>query len=302
MITAKAGAKINLVFQVDQLQPDGYHPVNSLYQELELRGEVTIETGVPGSGFSIEITTEGLPSRHISSVPKDRTNLVYKVAEYLFGRANIPLLDLSVTIHKQIPVAGGMAGGSADAAAMLLAVNEYLSREHQIAKLSDKEILEIAKEFGSDVPFSLLGGLAAGQGRGEQLTSMPALPFETNWVILISQEGLSTPSVFAKFDQIGGGTKFRDLSNIPRTVTELAEIMTNDLQEAAISLLPAVASNLKELEDLGALKAMVSGSGPTVIGLFESSELAIRAVEQLRNMGHFALTTWAGAGGAQLQR
>ena len=185
---------------------------------------------------------------------------------------------------------------------MLLAVNEYLSREHQIAKLSDKEILEIAKEFGSDVPFSLLGGLAIGQGRGDQLTSVPALPFETNWVILISQEGLSTPSVFAKFDQIGGGTQFRDLSKLPRTVTELAQIMTNDLQEAAISLLPAIASHLRELEDLGALKAMVSGSGPTVIGLFESSELANQAVEKLRNMGHFALTTRAGTGGAQLQR
>ena len=302
MITAKAGAKINLVFQVGQLQPDGYHPVNSLYQELQLSDLVSIEKGVPGSGFSIEVTTEGLPSRHINSVPKDRTNLVYKVAEYLFGRANIPLLDLSVTINKQIPVAGGMAGGSADAAAMLVAVNEYLSIEHQISRLSDQDLLEIAKEFGSDVPFSFCGGLAIGQVRGEQLTSLPALPFETNWVILISQEGLSTPSVFARFDQLGGGTQFRDLSQLPRNVTELAEIMTNDLQEAAISLLPAIASNLHVLEDLGALKTIVSGSGPTVIGLFESGELANRAVEQLRNMGQFALTTRAGAGGAQLQR
>ena len=101
---------------------------------------------------------------------------------------------------------------------------------------------------------------------------------------------------------MGVGTQFRDLSQPPRTVTELAQIMTNDLQEAAVSLLPVIASNLRELEDLGALKAMVSGSGPTVIGLFESSELANQAVEQLRNMGHFALTTRAGEGGACLQR
>ncbi|NDC49121.1 MAG: 4-(cytidine 5'-diphospho)-2-C-methyl-D-erythritol kinase [Micrococcales bacterium] len=292
MIKAIAPAKVNLLFQVGPLETSGYHQVNSLYLELDLCEEVSIAKGKPGTGVSITVTGADLPARHLNAVPKDRSNLVYQVAEYFFAKNTIELSDLEILIHKSIPVAGGMAGGSADAAAMMVAVNEFLAIEHGVARLSKPDLVSLAAQFGSDVPFSLLGGLALGTGRGEQLTAWPALPFDAYFVLLISQEGLSTPQVFAKFDELGGGTEFHQV-RMPESVDELASMMANDLQDAAITLLPSIQNNISRLEQVGALTAMVSGSGPTVLGLFSDAASATKAKRILSAEGLLAFSAQA---------
>jgi len=300
MIEAIAPAKVNLLFQVGPLETSGYHQVNSLYLELDLCEEVSIAKGKPGTGVSITVTGADLPARHLNAVPKDRLNLVYQVAEYFFAKNNIELSNLEIHILKSIPVAGGMAGGSADAAAMMVAVNEFLAIEHGVARLSKPDLVSLAAQFGSDVPFSLLGGLALGTGRGEQLTAWPALPFDAYFVLLISQEGLSTPQVFAKFDELGGGTEFHQV-RMPESVDELASMMANDLQDAAITLLPSIQNNISRLEQVGALTAMVSGSGPTVLGLFSDAASASKAKRILSTEGQPAFSAQASYSGTRLQ-
>ena len=167
MIRSSAPAKINLVFQVGE-SIEGYHEVNSLYLGLDIFEELTLSQAELGSGFQIDIKTEYLPERHLKAVPRDRSNLVYKVAETMFNNVGLDMPDLLVSIDKRIPVAGGLAGGSADAAAMMLAVNELLHRNYGIIKLTKNELVTLAKEFGSDAPFSLIGGLAIGSGRGDE--------------------------------------------------------------------------------------------------------------------------------------
>lgn len=302
MIRASAPAKINLVFQVGSLESTGYHPVNSLYLELDLREEIQLQRKSDIAGVNILVQSHTLPSRHVNAVPTDSSNLVYKVAHKLFTNAGIDLSELEVQITKRIPVAGGMAGGSANAAAMLVATNEYLFEEYAVAKLADSELLGLAAEFGSDVPFSMVGGLAIGTGRGEKLVSCEPLRFETHWVLAIANEGLSTPQVFAKFDEISQPNNFTDLSVELGSIEELAKLMTNALEPAAVSLLPTVGQNLQLLEQLGSLKAMVTGSGPTVIGLFESAEKATFAAKTLTEMGLLALTAVPNYLGTRLER
>jgi len=300
MITASAPAKVNLLFQVGPLQADGYHQVNSLYLELDLREQVSIARGEPGTGIRITVTGENLPERHLNAVPRDKTNLVYKVLEYFYTQNNLELTDIAIVIHKSIPVAGGMAGGSADAAAMMVAVNEFLALEYGVERLSLKELVELGAMFGSDVPFSLLGGLALGTGRGERLVPLEPLNFAAHFVLVISQEGLSTPQVFAKFDQLGAGSSFSEFQ-MPERIAGLAELMANDLAPAAIALLPSVEANLAKLQEAGALASMVSGSGPTVFGLFADAESAEAASIGLKAAGLYTLTAKASYSGTRLQ-
>jgi 4-diphosphocytidyl-2-C-methyl-D-erythritol kinase len=288
VIRAIAPAKINLVFQVGQSHA-GYHEVNSLYLGLDLFEEITLTEAAEGTGLEILVSVENLPERHLKAVPTDKTNLVYQVIVRMFEKFEIALPDLLVSIHKRIPVAGGMAGGSADAAATMVAVNELLAKHYGIQKLSKTELLDLAKEFGSDVPFSLLGGLAIGKGRGEKLTQLPALAFDCYFVLLVSPAGLSTANVFARFDQLGITSNFKELNASIDSVTELADFMENDLQQAAISLQPGIGDSIARLESLGALKAMVSGSGPTVLGLFQTKDQATAAIEQLSSEGLLTL-------------
>ena len=300
MIKASSPAKVNLLFQVGPLESNGYHQVISLYLELDLREEISIAKGKPGTGVRITVTGDSLPARHLNAVPKDKSNLVYQVVEYFFGRNNIELLDLEIHIHKSVPVAGGMAGGSADAAAMMVAVNEFLAFEYGVERLPMAELVSLGADFGSDVPFSLMGGLALGTGRGDHLVAWPALSFEPHFVLVISPEGLSTPAVFAKFDELGGGSEFSEVLH-PATVQELARMMSNDLQEAAVALLPSIENNISRLREVGALVAMVSGSGPTVLGLFADSETAAKASQLLNAEELLALPARASYSGTRLQ-
>jgi len=299
MTKASTPAKINLIFEVGELEPTGYHGVNSLYLELNLLEEIVITSGTHG----VTINVDGdLPARHLSAVPKDSKNLIYKVAVALCERVGIELPSINIDLYKRIPVAGGMAGGSADAAAMLVAFNAYLNENFQTPLLSRAELKELAASLGSDIPYLIDGGLAIGVGRGEKLTQLEPLGFETHWVICVSSEGLSTPVVFGKFDELFHVEPFSDLTALElRSVEGLASVMANDLEEPAIALLPSIQVSKSKLEELGALKAMVSGSGPSVIGLFKSLEEAELARVSINNSGGFALVATASYAGTRLE-
>ena len=304
VITATAPAKVNLVFEVGPLKPNGYHDVNSLFLALDLREEVTVSNALPGTGISIFVKGDGLPLRHVAAVPTDSSNLVAKVAVLLSQKLGIETPDIQIDILKRIPVAGGMAGGSADAAAMLVAFNEYAHREFGTTRLSTAELMDVAAELGSDISFCVLGQLAIGTGRGEQLQPINSLPFETHWVLAISPQGLSTPSVYAKFDELGASSEFSDLSQVSGSVTSveaLASVLSNGLQDAALALMPQLESLIEEIEGLGALKAIVSGSGPTIAALCSSKDQAIEIVKTLNERGIFALTAGSPSLGANLE-
>ncbi|MEI8231755.1 MAG: 4-(cytidine 5'-diphospho)-2-C-methyl-D-erythritol kinase [Actinomycetes bacterium] len=302
-ITASAPAKVNLIFEVGKLESTGFHNVNSLFLGLDLREEVQISVGAPGTGVTIFVSGENLPIRHISAVPTDGSNLVAKVAKLLSQKLGISIPDIQIDILKRIPVAGGMAGGSADAAAMLVAFNEYAHQNLGTRNLGKVELLEIASELGSDISFSLMGELAIGTGKGDQLQALPALPFSTHWVIAISQEGLSTPSVYVKFDELGTASTFSDLVSVSEGIAnsaELAGLLHNDLELAAIALVPQLENLKAVIEELGALRALVSGSGPTIAALCSSKEQAESIAKTLTAQGIFAVTARSPAHGANL--
>lgn len=302
IIRASAPAKVNLVFEVGQLAQDGYHPVNSLFLALDLREDLTLVKGEPGTGISIYVHSSSLPESHINAVPTDHHNLVHKTAVLFAQKLGLVTPDLQIDIHKRIPVAGGMAGGSADAAAMLVAMNDFMNREHGTPSLSIEELAVIGGELGSDVPFCLYGGLAIGTGRGEAITPLEGLNFETNWLLCASGKGLSTPTVFGAFDQIGSHDSFSDLTDFSNisSVAELGSRMTNGLEEAAFSLMPSLRDRVSQLGELGAVRAMVSGSGPTIAALFDSEAKANEVAKVLNSQGIVALTAKGLAQGSRL--
>jgi 4-diphosphocytidyl-2-C-methyl-D-erythritol kinase len=304
IITATAPAKVNLVFEVGPLKANGYHDVNTLFLALDLREEVTVSKALPGTGISIFVKGDGLPSRHVAAVPTDSSNLVAKVAVLLAQKIGIETTDIQIDILKRIPVAGGMAGGSADAAAMLVAFNEYAHQEFGTTRLSTEELMDVAAELGSDISFCVLGQLALGTGRGEQLQSVTPFPFETHWVLAISPQGLSTPSVYAKFDELGALPNFSDLMQVSGSIISLdalALALSNGLQDAALALMPQLESLIEEIEGFGALKAIVSGSGPTIAALCSSKDQAMEIAKTLNERGIFALTAGSPALGANLE-
>ena len=302
IIRASAPAKVNLVFQVGKLEADGYHSVNSLFLALELREELTLVKGEAGTGISIYVHGDSLPEAHINAVPTDQSNLVHKTAALFAQKLGKQIPDLQIDIRKRIPVAGGMAGGSADAAAMLVAMNEFMHLEHGTPNLTLEELAAIGAELGSDVPFCLYGGMAIGTGRGEVITALTDLAFETNWLLCASSKGLSTPTVYAAFDEMGSHTVFTDLTDASEIASahELGQRMTNDLEQAAFRLMPSLSDLVDQLEQLGAIRAMVSGSGPTIAALFDSEAKAIEVSNLLKSQGLVALTAKGQALGARL--
>ncbi len=302
IIRASAPAKVNLVFEVGQLAADGYHPVNSLFLALDLREELTLVKGEAGTGISIYVHGDSLPEAHINAVPTDQSNLVHKTAVLFAQKLGKQIPDLQIDIRKRIPVAGGMAGGSADAAAMLVAMNEFMHLEHGTPNLTLEELAAIGAELGSDVPFCLYGGMAIGTGRGEVITALSDLAFETNWLLCASSKGLSTPTVYAAFDEMGSHTVFTDLTDASAIASahELGQRMSNDLEQAAFRLMPLLSELVDQLEQLGAIRAMVSGSGPTIAALFDSEAKAIEVSNLLKSQGLVSLTAKGQALGARL--
>src|SRR5919199_6892264 len=192
-VSVRVPAKINLDLAVGPVGPDGYHPVHTVFHAVSLYDDLTVTT----SGHDGDITLE-VEGEHVAGVPLDHSNLAVRAARLLAARAGLRL-QAHLSLHKGIPVAGGMAGGSADAAAALLGCDIAWR-----TGMSRTELLRLAAELGSDVAFALVGGTAMGAGRGEQLT--PALARgQYHWVLAMSDQGLSTARVYGEFDRLMNG-------------------------------------------------------------------------------------------------
>lgn len=283
MTVVKAPAKINLQLSVGAKGDDGYHDLATVFQAVSLYDEITVTPGENGSGITLRFSGD---NPHIANLPTNNKNLAYKAAQ-LFAQRKKVSLDLVIEIRKQIPIAGGMAGGSANAAGVLVALDSLYE-----TKMTKDELIMIARQLGSDVPFSLTGGTAVGTGRGDRLT--PALARGTfHWVLAYSSQGLSTPAVYEECDRLRQGFAQRQ----PRVNEELMHALSsgdpvslgkslvNDLQAAACSLRPALKLALSAGMDSGAIGALVSGSGPTVAFLAKDEEAAIDLAVALSSTG-----------------
>ncbi|MFE9612012.1 4-(cytidine 5'-diphospho)-2-C-methyl-D-erythritol kinase [Streptomyces sp. NPDC006012] len=277
-VTVRVPAKVNVQLAVGAARPDGFHDLANVFLAVGLYDEVTV---TPADELRVTCAGPDAPQ-----VPLDRTNLAARAALALAGRHGI---EAAVHLHiaKDIPVAGGMAGGSADGAGALLACDTLWG-----TGASRAELLDICAELGSDVPFSLIGGAALGTGRGEKLTALE-VGGTFHWVFAMADRGLSTPAVFREFDRLAEGRA------IPAPVASqplldalakgdpeaLAAAVSNDLQPAALSLFPELADTLSAGRTAGALAALVSGSGPTTAFLAGDAESAERVAGELRASG-----------------
>jgi len=282
-VTARAPAKVNVHLAVGPLRPDGFHELRTVYLAVSLFDTVTVR---PGDGLSLSVTGEGT-----DVVPADRRNLVWRAAELLATSAGVAA-DAAMTIAKSIPAAAGLAGGSADAAAALVALDALWG-----TRGSREDLADLAAQLGSDVPFSLLGGVALGSGRGEQLSPVLART-PSHWVLGIAGEGLSTPAVYAELDRLRAAGRVPDgtdlapaepviaalRSGLPE---EMAGALGNDLQAPALALRPELRRALTAATEAGAAGVLVSGSGPTVAALVADEQSAVRLTAALAGAGVF---------------
>jgi len=267
-VTARVPAKVNLELMVGPPRPDGFHNLATVFQAVGLHDDVSVE---PAEDWGITING---PYAHL--VPADGTNLALRAARLLAEEVGIDD-PVHITIDKDIPVAAGMAGGSADAAGALLACDALWG------VLSSKAVLEdLAAELGSDVPFALLGGTAMGSGRGDQLAPVLGRGRYT-WVFALCDVGLSTPKVYAECDRLRAGLRVPEPTPSASMMTALrsgdavalGRALSNDLQPAALSLLPRLEEVLRTGMNNGALGGIVSGSGPTVAFLVSDTERSL---------------------------
>ena len=283
-VTVRVPAKVNLHLAVGKLRMDGYHELVSVFQALSVTDEVTVAaTEAPG----VQVYGEGA-----GTVPTDRRNLAWRavlaLAEHAGRRPAV-----RVVLRKGIPVAGGMAGGSADAAGTLVALAGLWRLD-----ISREELAGLAAGIGSDVPFALHGGTALGTGRGESL--VPVLTRHTfHWVIALDHRGLSTPEVYRELDRLRAqgsppqGPSLQRLGDVEPLLEALASgnprqlalLLGNDLQAASVSLRPTLRRTLRAGVDAGALAGMVSGSGPTCAFLCVDADAAVRVAAELAGAG-----------------
>jgi len=277
-VTVRAPAKVNLHLSVGRRRTDGFHDLTTVFQAVGLYDEVDAS---PADALTVEVSGEGA-----ADVPTDSANLAVRAAA-LLGMETGRSPAVALTIRKGIPVAGGCAGGSADAAAALVACDALWG-----TGLSRAELTKLAARLGSDVPFALHGGTALGTGRGELLT--PVLGHGTySWVLALVEGGLSTPEVYDELDRqrdSGPVSVVSDPAGVLSALRSgdavaLGRALTNDLQPAAIALRPPLRVLLETGADLGALGSLVSGSGPTVAFLARSDDHAVALAAALAGQG-----------------
>lgn len=272
-VRVRAPGKVNLTLRVGPVGADGYHPLATIFQAVSLFEEVTATQAPPGAGISLTVS-----GPQADAVPTDETNLAWRAAALLADRTGLAS-DVGLHITKGVPVAGGMAGGSADAAAALVACDALWD-----AGVPRPELVEMAAELGADVPFSLLGHTAAGTRRGDLLT--PAMTRgEFHWCFATQRKGLSTPDVFRRFDELAGPSTPNVAPAADDTAlmhalragdaVALGKALHNDLEAPALDLRPELAEVLDVATDAGALGVIVSGSGPTVAALGRSRQHAL---------------------------
>lgn len=290
-ITVRAAAKINLHLGVGRVREDGFHPLETVYQAVSLYDDVRV---IPSDAWGVRTTT----AVHLGDVelPRPGENIIDRVRDLL-----APDRTARVEVTKAIPVAGGMAGGSADAAAALVALDRLWG-----LGLSQDQLLENAARLGSDVPFALVGGTALGTGRGEVVT--PLVDRGTwSWVVVPDAGGLSTPAVYRRFDEL-----FPDAPATPAPADllrealatgdphALAKTLHNDLEPAAVDLRPDLVALLERGVAEGALRGLVSGSGPTCVFLCADADTAAAVADALGAVRPGVLTASGPAAGAHL--
>ncbi len=277
-VRVQVPGKVNLNLSVGPRRADGYHDLVTLFMAVSLYDHVTATPARRGR-LTVEVSGEGA-----DAVPTDMSNLALKAADLLRQRHGTPGLGAHLAIEKRIPVAGGMAGGSADGAAALLACSVLWG-----LNLGQAELLDLAAELGSDVPFALLGGCALGTGRGEQLA--PALcKGSYEWVFALSHGTVSTPAAFKDFDAHHQGdhvlrTPARLMKALAaHNVDEVRHLLHNDLQQSAIRLCAGVDEVLDHGLEMGGIASIVCGSGPTIAFLCADTEDAIELTVGLSTM------------------
>jgi 4-diphosphocytidyl-2-C-methyl-D-erythritol kinase len=298
-VTAVAPAKINLHLGVGDVRGDGYHDLLTVYRAVDLWERVTVSL----DDDEVVVTGPGAPQ-----VPTDRTNLAARAVDLLRDEAGSDA-RIAIRIHKGVPVAGGMAGGSADAAAALVATDRLLGLGLGRAALEER-----AARLGSDVPFCIRGGTALGTGRGEKLATLLHARAEQHIVVALADGGLSTPTVFAELDRLRAerdrlraerdpADPGRDPADpergLPRAggvdplvaalagddPAAVAGLLANDMEAAALSLMPALRRTLRVGREAGALHGMVSGSGPTCLFFCTDRDHAIAVAAEISEHG-----------------
>ena len=272
-LRARAAAKVNLGLYVGPLQPNGrYHEVVSVLQSIAIWDELEVEV-VP-EGLGLEVEGGGLPP--------DETNLVLVAARELARRSR-DLPGARFRLRKGIPVSAGLGGGSADGAAALIALDRLWGLHLPAVNLHT-----MAAEVGSDVPFCIAGGAGVASGRGDKVREVPSRG-STWWVVGIDQERLATEQVYRHFDELGLATSLEDrwpddllAALAAGDPGSLAAALHNDLEPAAFDLLPALAKSKQRLQEAGALGAIMSGSGPTMLGLCRDEDHATQVARSVR--------------------
>lgn len=271
-VTVTSPAKINISLSVGPRRADGFHDLATVFHAIDIRDTLTIEEAAPGSGPRLAVT--GID---VADVPTDDTNLAM-CAVRLLARQVRKDPDVTLTLNKEIPTAGGLAGGSTDAAAALVALNALWH-----TNLSREQLAVLAAQLGSDVVFCLSGATMMGTGRGEHVVELPHTG-ELNWVVAVAHDGLATPAVYSELDRLRAG-KSVAAPSIPNSlsaalrdsnVTGIAREMHNDLEAAAVSLKPHLAQVLQQGRRAGAVGGLVSGSGPTCVFLSTDRQSALQ--------------------------
>ena len=293
-VRVEAPGKVNLFLSAGAPGPDGYHPLTTVFQAVRLIETVTARRQSAQNHGTVTLTLE----EPDAAVPTDASNLAVRAADLLAEVTGVNE-GVDLLLRKRVPVAGGMAGGSADAAATLVACNALWG-----TNLSLSELSALAAGLGADVPFPLTGATAVGYGRGDLVTPIMTRG-SYHWVFALAEQGLSTPAVFRRFDALSGagpvgavgaarcvgGPAVRD---VPEALTAalragdthaLAACLHNDLQVAALDLRPELARVIAVAEEAGALRAIVSGSGPTIAALVEDAGGAQRVSRALKASG-----------------
>ena len=281
-VRGEAPGKVNLFLSVGAPGPDGYHPLTTVFQAVRLIETVTARRQSAQDHGTVTLTLE----EPDADVPTDASNLAVQAAKLLAEATGVGE-GVDLLLRKRVPVAGGMAGGSADAAAALVACNALWGTGLPLPELS-----ALAARLGADVPFPLTGATAVGSGRGDLVTPIMTRG-SYHWVFALAEDGLSTPAVFRRFDELTGVGE-PAVRDVPEALTAalragdaraLADSLDNDLQAAALDLRPELAEVIAVAEEAGALRAIVSGSGPTIAALVEDPGSAQRVSRALKASG-----------------
>jgi len=277
-VTVRVPGKVNLYLEVGDRRSDGFHELTTVFHAVSLADDVTVRDA---DVLSLRLLGEGA-----EGLPADGRNLAWQAAELMAGHVG-RAPDVDITINKSIPVAGGMAGGSADAAAVLVGMNALWQ-----LRVPRRDLHAMAARLGSDVPFALHGGTALGTGRGEELTTVLARNV-FHWVLAFGAGGLSTAAVYSEVDrlrEVGSPPRLSDPEPVLTALSagdphELAPLLGNDLQAAALSLEPNLRRTLRAGVEAGALAGVVSGSGPTCAFLCASADEAVAVGAELAGAG-----------------